>query len=148
MTRLAHPLRLLAQDADDLQVLSAALQDAIAKVGDIRFDPADRTLTVALNRFRWEAEGEVRHERVRAALQIGSALSVQARKIKREPRDAVVELLAIAFEAAVSPGGAVMLTFAGGGDLRVEVECLDVALADISAPWPSRHAPRHDVAEG
>jgi hypothetical protein len=52
MTRLVHPLRLLAHDADDLQVLSAALQDAIAKVGDIRFDPADRTLTLALNRFR------------------------------------------------------------------------------------------------
>ena len=30
------PLRLLAQDADDLGVLSAALQDAIAKIGDIR----------------------------------------------------------------------------------------------------------------
>jgi hypothetical protein len=148
MTRLAHPLRLLAQDADDLQILSAALQDAVAKVGDIRFDPADRTLTVALNRFRWEAEGEVRHERVRAALQIGSALSVQARKIRREPKDAVLELLAIAFEPGVPPGGAVMLTFAGGGDLRVEVECLDVALADVSAPWPSRHAPRHDAAEG
>ena len=148
MTRLAHPLRLLAQDADDLQILSAALQDAVAKVGDIRFDPADRTLTVALNRFRWEAEGDVRHERVRAALQIGSALSVQARKIRREPKDAVLELLAIAFEPGVPPGGAVMLTFAGGGDLRVEVECLDVALADVSAPWPSRHAPRHDAAEG
>jgi hypothetical protein len=148
MTRLAHPLRLLAQDADDLQILSAALQDAVAKVGDIRFDPADRTLTVALNRFRWEAEGEVRHERVRAALQIGSALSVQARKIRREPKDAVLELLAIAFEPGVPPGGAVMLTFAGGGDLRVEVECLDVALADVSAPWPSRHVPRHDAAEG
>jgi hypothetical protein len=148
MTRLVHPLRLLAHDADDLQVLSAALQDAIAKVGDIRFDPADRTLTLALNRFRWEAEGEVRHERVRAALQIGSALSVQARNIKREPKDAVVELLAIAFDPADAPGGSVLLSFAGDGDLKVEVECLDVALADVSAPWPSRHAPKHDLAEG
>lgn len=145
MTRLVNPIRLLAQDEDDLKVISAALQDAIAKVGDIRFDPADRTLTLALNRFRWEAEGEVRHERVRAALQIGSALSVQARKIKREPRDAVVELLAIVFEPGEAPGGAILLTFAAGGDLKVEVECLDVALADVSAPWPSRHAPRHDL---
>jgi DUF2948 family protein len=148
MTRPAQPLRLLAQDADDLAVIAAALQDAIGKVGDIRFDPADHTLTMALNRFRWEAEGEARHERIRAALQMGSVVSVQARKVRREPRDAVVELLTVAFEAGEPPGGAVLLTFAGGGDIRVEVECLDVALADVSAPWPSRHAPQHDLAEG
>jgi hypothetical protein len=60
----------------------------------------------------------------------------------------VVELLAIAFEPADAPGGSVLLSFAGDGDLKVEVECLDVALADVSAPWPSRHAPKHDLAEG
>ncbi len=148
MARLAQPLRLLAQDAEDLKVISAALQDAIGKVGDIRFDPADHTLTIALNRFRWEAEGSPTHERVRAALQLGSVIDVKARKLKREPRDAVVELLAIDFHAGEAPGGEVRLTFAGDGELRVEVECLDAALADVSAPWPSRHAPRHDLAEG
>jgi hypothetical protein len=146
--RLAQPLRLLAQDADDLKVISAALQDAVGKVGDIRFDPADHTLTLALNRFRWEAEGTPTHERVRAALQLGSVLSVKTRRLKREPRDAVIELLAIEFDAGEAPGGEVRLTFAGDGELRAEVECLDVALADVSAPWPARHAPRHDLAEG
>jgi hypothetical protein len=146
--RAVQPLRLLAQDADDLKVLSAALQDAVGKVGDIRFDPADHTLTLALNRFRWEAEGTPTHERVRAALQLGSVVSVQTRKLRREPRDAVVELLAVEFHPGEAPGGEVRLTFAGDGELRAEVECLDLALADVSAPWPSRHAPKHDLAEG
>jgi len=48
-----EPLRLLAQDADDLAVISAALQDAVARIGDIRFEASARRLTVALNRFRW-----------------------------------------------------------------------------------------------
>ena len=85
---------------------------------------------------------------MRAALQLGGVLSVQARRLKREPKDAVVELLALDFYPAEAPGGEVRLTFAGDGELRVEVECLDVALADVSAPWPSRHAPKHDLAEG
>ena len=148
MPRPAQPLRLLAQDAEDLKVISAALQDAVGKVGDIRFDPADHTLTMALNRFRWEAEGAHTHERVRAALQIGSVLSVQARRLKREPKDAVVELLAIEFHPGDPPGGEVRLTFAGDGEIRAEVECLDAAFADLSAPWPARHAPKHDIAEG
>jgi len=146
--RAVQPLRLLAQDAEDLKVISAALQDAIGKVGDIRFDPADHTLTIALNRFRWEAEGSPTHERVRAALQLGGVISVQARNLKREPRDAVIELLAIEFHPGEAPGGEVRLTFAGDGELRAEVECVDVALADVSAPWPARHAPKHDLAEG
>src|SRR5690606_17349540 len=134
-------LRLLAEDADDLEVISAALQDAIGKVGDIAYDPRARTLTATLNRYRWEAGGG---ERVRAALQLGSVLSVQSRKVRRDAADAVLELLALTFEPGLEPGGVVVLSFAGGGDLRVEVECVDAVLADVSAVWPTPRRPKHD----
>ena len=138
-------LHLLAQDVEDLKVISAALQDAVAKVGDIRFSAVGRSLTVAFNRYRWEAGGKA--ERVRAALQFGDVLAVQTRRVKRDPKDAVVELLSVDFEPGEAPGGQVVLTFSGGGDLRADVECLDAALADISEPWPAKSAPRHDLAE-
>ncbi len=80
-------LRLLVEDAEDVKVVSAALQDAVAKVGDIHYEPAARRLTIALNRFRWEAAGgRAGGERVRAALQVGGVLAVKARRIRREPR--------------------------------------------------------------
>jgi len=139
----AEPLRLLAEDAEDLKVIAAALQDAVAKVGDIRFEKAPRRLTIAFNRFRWEAGHETR-ERVRAALQLGGVLSVKARNLRRDAPRAVVELLTLAFEAGEAPGGVVALTFAGGGDLRCEVECLDAVLADVSPPWPARRVPEHE----
>jgi hypothetical protein len=133
-------LRLLAQDAEDLQVISAALQDAVAKVGDITYEPAARRVTVALNRYRWESGGQ----RVRAALQLGGVLKVQSRKLRRDAKDAVVELLSLTFEPGEEPGGCVVLNFAGDADLKVEVECLDAVLADVSEPWPTPNAPRHD----
>lgn len=136
------PLRLLAQDQDDLAVISAALQDAIAKVGDISYEAKARRLTIAFNRFRWEAGSR---QRVRSALQIGGVLSLQARKIRRDRRDAVVELLAIGFEADEPPGGVLTLSFAGGGDLRADVECVDAVLADVSEPWPTPRAPAHEA---
>jgi hypothetical protein len=136
------PLRLLAEDAEDLKVIAAALQDAVAKIGDIRFEAGPRRLTVAFNRFRWEAGGA--RERVRSGLQVGGVLSVQARRLRREAPRAVVELLTLAFEPGEAPGGVVTLTFAGGGDLRCAVECLDVVLADVSGPWPARGEPGHD----
>ena len=135
-------LRLLAEDAEDLAVIAAALQDAVGKIGDILYEPATRQLTVALNRYRWEGKGG---ERVRSAIQLGSVLKVQARNLRRGAKDAVVELLNIAFEPGEAPGGAVVFTFAGDGDLRAEVECLDVVLADVSAPWPTPRTPKHEL---
>lgn len=135
------PLKLLAEDADDLKVIAAALQDAVGKVGDIAFDPRARTLTLALNRYRWETG---RRERVRAALQFGGVLAVRTRRVRREAKDAVLELLDVAFLPGEAPGGVVTLTFAGGGDLQADVEALDAALADLSDPWPARAAPRHE----
>ena len=139
------PLRLRAEDAEDLAVISAALQDAVAKVGDINYEPGARRLTIALNRFRWEG-GRTRRaggERVRAALQFGGVLSVKARRLKREPKDAVIELLAVDFQAGEAPGGEVLLSFAGGADLRVMVECLDAVMADLSRPWATPRSPSH-----
>ena len=136
------PLKLLAQDADDLAVVSAALQDAVAKIGDIRWDASARTLTLACNRFRWES-GAKKGERIRSALQLGDVTGVQARKLRRDAKGAVVELLSVAFELGEAPGGAVLLTFAGGGDLKVSVDCLDVILADVSDAWSTPRRPGH-----
>ncbi|KQW66436.1 hypothetical protein ASE17_05800 [Phenylobacterium sp. Root77] len=139
---MTQAMRLLAQDAEDLKVIAAALQDAVGKIGDISYEPAGRRLTLAFNRYRWEAKGG---ERVRSAVQVGGVMRVQARKLRRNAKDAVVELLDVAFEPGEAPGGAVTFTFAGGGDLRAEVECLDVVLADVSAPWPTPRTPRHEA---
>ena len=138
----AAPLKLLAHEAEDLAVISAVLQDAVAKIGDIRWDAQGRTLTLACNRFRWEGAGR-KGERVRSALQLGDVTGVQARKLRRDAKSAVVELLSVAFEAGEAPGGSVLLTFAGGGDLKVSVDCLDVVLADVSEPWSTPRQPGH-----
>lgn len=142
MTVNAAPLRLLAEDADDLAVISAAMQDAVAKVGDIKFEPKARRLTIAFNRFRWEAGDQAR---VRSGLQLGGVLSVQVRKIRRNVRDAVVEVLAVTFEPGEAPGGAITISCAGGGDLRAIVECVDAVLADVSEPWPTPRSPAHEA---
>ncbi|MDO9337550.1 MAG: DUF2948 family protein [Caulobacter sp.] len=143
MTTTPAPLRLIAEDGEDLAVISAALQDAVGKVGDIRFEATARRLTLGLNRFRWEAQGKA-GERVRSGLQIGGVLQVRSLRLRREAKDAVLSLMGIGFEPGEAPGGTLVLTFAGGGELRAEVECVDAALADVSSPWPTPRRPAHD----
>lgn len=138
-------LRLAAEDAVDLTIISAAVQDSVAQIGDLRFEAAARRLVLLLNRYRWESGDGLTGERVRAALQLSGVLSVKAKRLRREPKDAVVSLLSIDFHPGDAPGGEITLTFAGGGELSCAVECIDVMLADVSAPWPTRRRPSHDL---
>ena len=128
-----RPLRLLAEDDDDLSVISAALQDAVARIGDIQFERQGKRLTLAVCRTRHEADTEGK-ERVRAGVQLGSVLKVRTRNLRQNAPDAVLQLLAITFEPVEPPGGVVTFAFADGGDLAAEVECIDAALADLSIP--------------
>ena len=137
-----EPLRLLAEDADDLHIISAALQDAIMRPVDIVWEPSARRVTLALSRFCWECGGT----RVMAAMQFGDVTTVKSRRLPRGPEHAL-ELLAMDFEPGEAPGGRVIMMFAGGGDLRIDVECLDAVLTDLSERWPAKVAPTH-LAEG
>ena len=73
--RPLEPLRLLAHDEDDLRIVSAALQDAILRPRDVRWEREARRLTVTLSRFCWECGGT----RVMAAMQFGDVLAVKSR---------------------------------------------------------------------
>ncbi len=133
-----EPLRLLAEDADDLHIISAALQDAILRPVDIVWEPSWRRVTLKLSRFCWECGGT----RVMAAMQFGDVIAVKSRRLPRLPESAL-ELLAMEFAPDEAPGGRVILMFAGGGDLRIDVECLDAVLTDLSERWPAKLAPTH-----
>lgn len=147
----AKRLRLIGHDEGDLPPVSAALQDAIARIGDLTFDAKARTFTAVFSRYRWEAGANGRGERIRSGLQIGSVLSVKAHRLKRGAPDAFVSLLSLTFEpdgdTPETPGGTIVLTFAGGGAMRVDVECVDLVLADISDPWKASARPDHPEGE-
>lgn len=135
-----EPLRLLAHDADDLMIISAALQDAILRPVDIVWEKGPRRVTLALSRFCWECGGT----RVMAAMQFGDVTAVKSRRLPRGPESAL-ELLAMDFVPGDAPGGRIILMFAGGGDLRIDVECVDAVVADLSERWPAQMAPEHPV---
>jgi hypothetical protein len=142
-------LRLIALDAEDLAVLSAHVQDAVLKVGDTSWLAAEKRFVAAVNRFAWEAAGSGRkrdYQRRRSALHFERVEAVQSSGIDREAPETVLELLAIRFEPRESQSGDVLLDFAGGGTLRLSVECLEAQLTDLGPAWSTAHAPRHNLA--
>lgn len=141
------PLRLMAGDEEDLGVISACLQDAVAKLGDFAWLPAERRFAMVLNRFVWETATERRNGpfiRVRSGLHFDDVKAAQFQHLRTDAKDAVVELLAIRFEAGEDGAGVVILDFAGGGAVRLDVESINAFTSDISDPWRTRAKPKHD----
>lgn len=144
-----RPLRLKAESADDLEVISSLLQDAVGKAGNVAWLPRKRRLVALLNRFRWEngtdhAKGPF--ERVQSAVTVESVLRVRSRGIDPTERDRVFALLTMMFEPAQDGAGTLRLTLAGGAEIAIQVECLELTLADLTRPWfaKARRAPNHD----
>lgn len=139
-------LKIVALDAEDLEIVSAQVQDAVLKVGDIHWRADEKRLLVALNRFVWESALGTRtrtFERRRAVLHLSRVTRVQAQHLSPGKPDAVLELLAVRFTPTDEPSGFVELVFAGGATLRAEVECLEVGLGDLGAAWSTASCPDH-----
>jgi len=145
------PLKLAALDAEDLAIISAHLQDSVLKVRDLHWLASEKRFVVEMNRFCWEAliDGKRRHgfTRRRTAMNFDRVLSVKAQGVSKDTPHAVLELLAIEFmPGSEEPAGAVRLIFAGGGEIRLEVECVEARLADLGAAWQTKALPTHDLA--
>ncbi|MEM8772975.1 MAG: DUF2948 family protein [Pseudomonadota bacterium] len=140
------PLRLMAGDDEDLKVISACLQDAVAKIGDFAYIPYERRFAFVANRFLWECSSDRRagpFGRVRAGVHFDDVRSVQFQYLKSEAKDAVVELLAIRFDKGEDGAGDVTIDLAGGGVIRLSVESVNAYLSDMSDPWRTRTRPTH-----
>lgn len=139
-------LKLLALDADDLAVVSAHLQDAVFKTGDISWDARHGVFSVAVNRFVWEKAGERRKgfQRRRALVAFKRVRSVRSLGVDRKDRDAVLSLLAIRFApSADGPEGTVEFLMSGDASIVLEVECVESQLADTGGAWETSLKPRH-----
>lgn len=139
-------LKLAALDEEDLAILSATLQDAVTKVEDLAYLPREKRFALAMNRFVWEkaiAGGREPFERRRAVLRIERVGAVRTRGIDRARPDTVLSLLALRFIAGTAPGGEIELAFAGDKDVRLSVECIEVAAVDLGGAWTTPSKPAH-----
>ena len=138
-------LKLVALDGDDMEVVSAHLQDAILKAADIRWRPNEKRVVVGLNRFDWgAANGETpTFRRCRSALRFERVLTCKCRNMDAAGKENTLNLLAVSFAEDDPPGGVITLTFSGGAALRLEVECLEAELADLGPVWATEACPAH-----
>ncbi len=149
-------LKLVALDRDDIEVVSAHVQDALVKVADIFWQPHEHRFVMALNRFDWmnavDANGvrdrnSADYRRCRTALRFERVSACKCRNLNQSNKGALLNLLAVEFAERNAPAGVVTLTFSGGGTIRLDVECLEAELADLGEVFSAAACPDHFAAD-
>lgn len=157
-------LKLLALEPQDLNVISAHLQDAVLKVADIAYLPGEKRFAALLNRFDWvqaQETGETRQgkpqrgkakqpfRRQRTALRFEQVTAARLKKIDLADKKRVLNLLAIQFDSAVEndPAGAVSLIFAADAAIRLDVAYVEAEMRDLGAAWATGSRPAHPEAD-
>lgn len=158
------PLKLSARDAEDLAVIAAFCQDGLVPLSEMAYLEDEKRFVLVLNRFRWDLasesgdvpetkrapstgkdasfrdgddEGPV-YERVLCGLTFENVTGVRTRAIDLRKREDILAMLTIQVDS-----GAVILLFAGGGAIKLEVGELRCFLEDFGPSWPTRRRPRH-----
>jgi hypothetical protein len=134
-------LRLVAFDPEDLSVISAHLQDSLLQTGDIAYLPKERRFAIQVRRFDWEAATP---QRRLTCMHFEHVTGVRVRGIDQSNKDAVLNLLAIAFEEKDAPSGTATLIFAEGGAIQVDLECIEMQMKDTGPVWAAESRPSHE----
>jgi hypothetical protein len=156
----AAPLRLRAEDEEDLAVISACLQDALVAVGDLAYDPGARVFLLIANRFRWEdcrsGTGDCGpFARTLCAVTFDNIAAAAYRGFPRGEKDRILCLLAIRpvadttadTAAGAEPGLTLSLDFAGNAEIRLTASALRVRARDFGDPWQTKRQPGHELNE-
>ena len=140
-------LKLRAEDADDLTVISGLVQDALVSVADLTYDRGARSFTLVANRFRWENRGgadDAAFERTLCAVVFSEVERVGYRGFRRRDDGRILSLLAI---RTGDPANTIELEFSGGAAVRLTVAAIRVRASDIGEPWPTAWQPDHEAGK-
>lgn len=149
MSETAKPLKLMALDAEDLEIISAHCQDAVLRLEDIGYVKKSRRFAIILNRFDWETALKTGKDhqlrRRRSALRFECVDQAEHINLKAKQKDHTLKLLAIKFEETNAPSGVLSLIFSGDCEIKLSVECIEVELNDLGAMWETKNLPDHKL---
>lgn len=141
------PLKLLAKDEEELQILSACLQDGLMPLTSFHFDKEKKTFTALVNRFCWEhLDDYEQHKtfyRVHTGLVFFNVECIHQRGFTQKHPQRVFSLLSMSINKEENNNLTIHLLFSGDHEIRLEITSLNCRVADVDHPWSTTKRPMH-----
>jgi hypothetical protein len=120
-------VKVAAFDPEDLLVVSAHLEGSRLKASDMVYLPTERRFVMVLDR---PVAGTTEQRRI-TGLHFERVTRAMTSKLPTDSPETLLTLVGIGFEPVDAPSGHVVLLFDGGGAVKLSVECLEAAMADL-----------------
>ena len=137
---MSNILKLIAQNDEQLTILSSLAQDSIIKSNEMGYDKKNKRFALLMNRYRHEEENP---SRIRTAIHFDYVESIKSVGIDKESKDEILVLLAIRFEIKSKPSGSIFLEFSNNKSISFDVESVEAFLTDMGEPWKISNKPDH-----
>jgi hypothetical protein len=131
-------LKLRTEDAEDLAVLAACLQDSLIAVCDMTYLATEQRFVFVANRFKWEQLSDDLPSRTLSGVTVEAVTGVRRRGFDPRETEAILSLLTL-----LPVEGGLELTFAGGAAIRLETASISVRMQDLGDDWPTQWQPSH-----
>ena len=138
---MSSNLKLIAQDEEQLTIISSLTQDSIIKTNEMGYDNKTKRFALLMNRYRHEEEDP---SRLRCAIHFDYADSVKSSGIEKQSNDGILGLLAISFECIVKHSGSFFLEFSNNKSITIDVESIEAFLTDMGDSWKIPNKPVHE----
>ena len=138
---MSSNLKLIAQDEEQLTIISSLTQDSIIKTNEMGYDNKTKRFALLMNRYSHEEEDP---SRIRCAIHFDYADTVKSIGIEKKSNNDILVLLAIRFESKVKPSGSIFLEFSNNKSITIDVESIEAFLTDMGDSWKIPNKPVHE----
>ena len=145
-----HGLKLQAIAAEDVEIISALLQDGLVAASDLHYQKDEASFVMVINRFCWEqvddSESETQSNRCLCGVKVANVKQVSQRGLSAGANQ-FYNLLSITYEEIKENEMALKsltFTFSAGYGIRLAVDELALIVQDIAAPYPGLARPQHN----
>lgn len=140
----ANLLKLKAESHDDLEILSACLQDACFPASAMHYDSTTKVFTILANRFMWEHEphahqGEEVYKRVHSGIYFSHVQGVKHKNVEQANTTEFLNLLAI----HAKKDGQIHLVFSDQREICLHIDKITCHVKDLHEPWHTTQKPTH-----
>ena len=143
-------LKLRAVAAEDVEIISALLQDGLVAASDLHYQKDAASFVMVINRFCWEqtddTDSETHPNRCLCGLKVAHVKQVSQRGLSTAANQ-FYNLLSIMYEETKENEKMVnrlTFTFSDGYGIRLTVDELALIVQDIAAPHPGLARPQHN----
>ena len=145
----ANRLKLRAVAAEDVEIMSALLQDGLVAASDLHYQKDAASFVMVINRYCWEqaddTESKTQPNRCLCGLKVAHVKQVSQRGLSVGVNE-FYNLLSITYEEIKKNEKVVnrlTFTFSDGYGIRLTVDELALIVQDIAAPHPGLARPQH-----